>query len=120
MLADIIAGLEQKKAQLDRLRPLAPGALKNLEHAHDLELTYTSNAIEGNTLTQIKTDLLIEQGITIGGKKLRDHLEAVDHYDAIGYVRSLAARATAGTADSRIRQCTFSAPGERPCAPRPR
>jgi Fic family protein len=92
MFADIIAGVEQKKAQLDRLRPLAPGALKNLEHAYDLELTYTSNAIEGNTLTQIETNLVIEQGITIGGKKLRDHLEAIDHYEAIRYVRELAAR----------------------------
>jgi hypothetical protein len=62
VFADIIAEVEQKKAQLDRLRPLAPGALKNLEHSYDLELTYTSNAIEGNTLTQIETNLVIEQG----------------------------------------------------------
>jgi Fic family protein len=92
MLTTIIASIEEKKAQFDRLRPLSPDALKNLEHAHDLELTYTSNAIEGNTLTQIETNLVIEQGITIGGKKLKDHLEAVDHYDAVGYVRALAAR----------------------------
>ena len=92
MLAAIIANVEQKKAQHDRLRPLSPGALKNLEHAHDLELTYTSNAIEGNTLTQIETNLVIEQGITIGGKKLKDHLEAIDHYEAIGYVRAIAGR----------------------------
>jgi Fic family protein len=90
MLAALIASIEEKKAQLDRLRPLSPDALKNLEHAHDLELTYTSNAIEGNTLTQVETNLVIEQGITVGGKKLKDHLEAVDHYDAIGYVRALA------------------------------
>jgi len=92
MLTDLIAGIEAKKAQLDRLRPLGPGALKNLEHAHDLELTYTSNAIEGNTLTQIETNLVIEQGITIGGKKLRDHLEAIDHFEALAYVRALAGR----------------------------
>jgi Fic family protein len=61
-----IEHIEQKKAQLDRLRPLSPGALSNLEHANDLELTYTSNAIEGNTLSQIETNLVIEQGITIG------------------------------------------------------
>src|SRR5580692_580210 len=92
MLAALIDEIEQKKAQLDRLRPLSPGALVNLEHAYDLELTYTSNAIEGNTLTQIETNLVIEQGITIGGKKLRDHLEAIDHYEAIRHVRELAAR----------------------------
>ena len=69
-------------------------ALENLEHADDLELTYTSNAIEGNTLTQIETNLVIEQGVTIGGKKLKDHLEAIDHYDAIRYVRQIARQAT--------------------------
>jgi Fic family protein len=90
MLETIIASIEEKKAQLDRLRPQAPHALNNLEHAQDLELTYTSNAIEGNTLTQIETNLVIEEGITVGGKKLKDHLEAIDHYDAIRYVREIA------------------------------
>jgi Fic family protein len=83
------------KAELDRLRPLSPGGLSNLEHVHDLELTYTSNAIEGNTLSAVETTLVIEQGITIGGKPLKDHLEAIDHFDAIRYVRALARRGTA-------------------------
>jgi Fic family protein len=87
MICVLISHVEEKKAQLDRLRPLKPHALVNLEHAYDLELTYTSNAIEGNTLTQIETNLVIEQGLTIGGKKLKDHLEAIEHYEAIGYVR---------------------------------
>src|SRR5271166_5353386 len=86
----LLEQIAAKKANLDRLRPLSPGALVNLEHTYDLELTYTSNAIEGNTLTQIETNLVIEQGITISGKKLRDHLEAVDHYEAIRYVREIA------------------------------
>jgi Fic family protein len=72
-----------KKAQLDRLRSLSPGGLGNFEHVQDLELTYTSNAIEGNTLSAAETALVIEQGITIGGKPLKDHLEAIDHYEAI-------------------------------------
>ena len=92
MLAALLTDIERKKAQLDRLRPLSPGALANLEYAYDLELTYTSNAIEGNTLTRVETSLVIEQGITIGGKKLKDHLEAIDHYDAIRYVREIARR----------------------------
>ncbi|HVB67560.1 MAG TPA: Fic family protein [Acetobacteraceae bacterium] len=83
-----------KKAELDRLRTRAPEGLTNLEHAHDLELTYTSNAIEGNTLTAAETTLVIEHGITVAGKPLRDHLEAVDHYEAIRYVRALARRTT--------------------------
>jgi Fic family protein len=97
MLERLMVIIKQKKSELDRLRPLSPRALTNLEHAYDLELTYTSNAIEGNTLTQIETNLVIEQGITIGGKKLRDHLEAIDHYDAIRYVRDIAGREAALT-----------------------
>jgi Fic family protein len=88
MLTDIIKSVEEKKAELDRLRPR--GGLSNLEHSHDLELTYTSNAIEGNTLSAAETTLVIEQGITVGGKPLKDHLEAIDHYEAIRYVRELA------------------------------
>ena len=52
-------------------------------------LTYTSNAIEGNTLSAAETTLVIEKGITIGGKPLKDHLEAIDHHEAIGCVRAL-------------------------------
>jgi Fic family protein len=83
-----------KKSQLDRLRAHSPQGLGNLEHVHDLELTYTSNAIEGNTLDAAETVLVIEQGITIGGKPLKDHLEAIDHHEAIAYVRDLARQAT--------------------------
>jgi Fic family protein len=79
-----------KKAELDRLRALSPRGLSSLEHAHDLELTHTSNAIEGNTLTAIETTIVIEQGLTIGGKPLKDHLEAIDHHEALQYVRELA------------------------------
>ncbi len=78
------------KEQLDALRPLAPEALLKLEHYYDLEITYTSNAIEGNTLSAVETTLVVEQGVTISGKPLKDHLEALDHYDAIRYVRELA------------------------------
>jgi Fic family protein len=83
-----------KKAQLDGLRPLPPEALSNLEHYYDVEITYTSNAIEGNTLSPIETTLVIEQGVTIAGKPLKDHLEALDHYDAIRDVRALAREQT--------------------------
>lgn len=93
----LCAAVAAKKAEFDRLRTHSAGALGNLEHAHDLELTYTSNAIEGNTLSAAETTLIIEQGITIGGKPLKDHLEAIDHYDAIRYVRAIARQAAALT-----------------------
>jgi Fic family protein len=87
-----------KKKQFDHLRPLSPEALARLEHYYDIELTYASNAIEGNTLSAVETTLVIEKGITVSGKPLRDHLEALDHYDAIRYVREL------GRGDAPIRE----------------
>ena len=97
------ADVAAKKAELDRLRRrTGPGALANLEHAHDLDLTYTSNAIEGNTLSAAETTLVIEHGITIGGKPLKDHLEALDHFDALRWVRELA-RESAPLGEGEIR-----------------
>jgi len=92
-LPDLMKSIEEKKAQLDRLRPLSSAALAQLQKYYDVELTYTSNAIEGNTLTHRETAEVIEHGITVGGKSLREHLEAVDHYDALLWVRDLASRA---------------------------
>ncbi len=94
--------IADKKSRLGRLRPLSPEALSNLEHYYDLEITYASNAIEGNTLSPVETTLVIEQGVTISGKPLKDHLEALDHYDAIRYVRELA-RAKTPLTESDVR-----------------
>ena len=91
---ELWTSIAAKKERLDELRPLSPRALANLEHYYDIELTYTSNAIEGNTLSPVETTLVIEKGITISGKPLKDHLEALDHYDAIRYVRELARQET--------------------------
>lgn len=93
----LIASVAEKKAELDRLRIRAPHGTTNLDHSQDLELTYTSNAIEGNTLTAVETTMVIEQGITVAGKPLRDHLEAIDHFDALRYGRQLARRRTTVT-----------------------
>jgi Fic family protein len=89
----LLQQIAAKKAELDRLRPQAPHGLDNLNQSYDIELTYTSNAIEGNTLTAAETRIVIEHGITIGGKPLKDHLEAVDHFEALRYVRELAREA---------------------------
>lgn len=86
----LIMQIAVKKSELDRLRSRAPGGLTNFQHTQDLELTYTTNAIEGNTLTAVETTLVVEKGVTIGGKPLKDHLEAIDHFEALRYVRELA------------------------------
>jgi len=91
---EFLASIAAKKRQLDELRPLSAQALAKLEHYFDIELTYTSNAIEGNTLSPVETTLVIEKGITVAGKPLKDHLEALDHYDAIRCVRELARHTT--------------------------
>src|SRR5580700_7125714 len=93
-MENLLASIAARKAELDQLRIRAPGGTTNFDHSQDLELTYTSNAIEGNTLTAVETTIVIEQGITVAGKPLKDHLEAIDHYDAIRYVRELARQAT--------------------------
>src|SRR5271156_4324964 len=87
--------IERSKAELDRMRPLSTAAFAQLQKHYDVELTYTSNAIEGNTLTLRETAEVIEHGITVGGKSLRDHLEAVDHYQALLWMRRTAATTTA-------------------------
>jgi Fic family protein len=88
----LLAAIRDKKEQLDRLRPLSGAALAQLQTYYDVELTYTSNAIEGNTLTHRETAEVIEHGITVGGKTLKEHLEAVDHYAAVLWMRELAAQ----------------------------
>ena len=90
----LIEQIAIKKAELDRIRPLPAAALRHLQKPYDIELTYTSNAIEGNTLTLRETAEVIEHGITVGGKPLKDHLEAVDHHDAVLWMRALASQPT--------------------------
>ncbi|MBS1573544.1 MAG: Fic family protein, partial [Bacteroidetes bacterium] len=62
--------------------------------AFEIEYTYESNKIEGNTLTLQETALVIEKGLTIGGKSLNEHLEAINHSQAIDYIKELAKRNT--------------------------
>ena len=88
-LSERIADL---KAELDAMRPLTPSLLASIRKPYDLELTYSSNAIEGNTLTLRETKEVIEHGITVSGKPLKDHLEAQDHHHALEYMYELAGR----------------------------
>lgn len=84
--------LKTKKGLLEKLRPLPPAAVKKLQERFRLEMTYNSNAIEGNSLTLKETFLVINEGITVKGKPLKDHLEAKDHYAALEYLYGLIER----------------------------
>lgn len=87
-----ISRLREKKELLDSYRPLPAVLVKNLEDWFRVELTYTSNAIEGNTLTRRETALVVEKGLTVGGKTLVEHLEATNHAHALDWVRQQASR----------------------------
>ncbi|GAB6168448.1 hypothetical protein JCM1393_09080 [Clostridium carnis] len=79
--------IDEKKIILDGKRPLDKKALENLKKYFDVELTYNSNAIEGNTLTITETKVILEDGLTIGkGKSLKEHLEVINHKEAIDYI----------------------------------
>jgi Fic family protein len=78
-----------KKQELDSHRPLPAEKIGKLREALEIEFTYHSNAIEGNRLTFRETQLVIREGVTIGGKSVRDHLEARNHPRAISFVESL-------------------------------
>ncbi len=84
------ARLNVLKQRLDGSPPLPASVVANLHEDLVLRWTYHSNAIEGNTLTLQETKVALE-GITIGGKTLREHFEALNHRDAIGYVEAVVA-----------------------------
>jgi Fic family protein len=86
----LLSRLDQKKALLDALRPLPASAVGRLQEQLMVEWIYHSNAIEGSTLTLRETQLILETGLTIGGKNLREHFEVINHRDAIDYVEALA------------------------------
>ena len=81
--------IDAKLDRLNKLRPLPKPAVKKLQEQFQVEMTYNSNAIEGNSLTLKETFLVINEGVTIKGKPLKDHLEAKDHHDALEYIYDL-------------------------------
>jgi len=89
--AALLATVDADKATLDRARPLPAHTVASLREKLMLEWTYHSNAIEGNTLTLRETKVVLE-GITVGGKSLREHFEATNHRDAILYVEAIVAK----------------------------
>ncbi|HIH36694.1 MAG TPA: Fic family protein [Methanocellales archaeon] len=81
--------IREKKTHLDEMRPLPTDSVKKLREELRLLHTYHSNAIEGNTLTLSETKLILEEGITIGGKSLKEHLEMTNTAEAYDYIERL-------------------------------
>ncbi len=86
-LNTVLSRIEPLYKQLNDLRDIDQ---VSIEKALDIEYTYDSNRIEGNTLSLRETDLVIHRGLTIGGKPLVEHLEAINHYEAVGLIRDMA------------------------------
>ena len=88
-LLNLLNEIDDLKKKLDTFREFDSF---RIAQALELEYTFESNRIEGNTLTLRETDLVINEGLTISGKSMREHLEAINHVEAIGYIKQLMER----------------------------
>ncbi len=89
-LQELLQKADSYKAKIAAARPLADAELKSLDNYFRIGFTYSSNALEGNTLTLSETKILLEDGITVGGKPIRDCYEAMGHGDAYNFMLELA------------------------------
>jgi len=90
-LPSTLKDIDKKLALLNIKRPLPTATLKSLKENELVDWTYNSNGIEGNTLTLKETKVVLE-GITIGGKSVVEHLEAINHKEAILYLEGLVSK----------------------------
>jgi Fic family protein len=90
MTTPVLKKIDALKLKIDARRPLDAHLLKQIREYFRIGMTYTSNALEGNSLTETETKIVIEDGMTIGGKPLRDHLEALGHSEAYDLLFRLA------------------------------
>ena len=89
---DILQKLQDKKHRLDSFEPFHDDLIKNLDEWFRIELTYTSNAIEGNTLTRPESTMVVEEGLTVQGKSLVEHQEAINHAKAFDFIQMLVSK----------------------------
>jgi len=86
---ELYAQISDLKKCLDSFRPFDKYQMKHLNEIFDTEYTYASNRIEGNTLTLKETSFVINEGLTIQNKSMKDHLEAINHKGAIDFIREM-------------------------------
>lgn len=89
MQNDIFKEIDSLQKEINSYKPLSPQFLKQIREYYKIGLTFSSNALEGNTLTESETKVVLEEGITIGGKPLRDHLEALGHAESFDFLYTL-------------------------------
>lgn len=86
---NLIEKIDLYKKAIDELRPFEGHLLNEIKGYYRVGLTWSSNAIEGNTLTESETKILLEDGLTVGGKPLRDTFEALGHAQAYDFMFTL-------------------------------
>jgi Fic family protein len=91
-MKDLLKKIDLLKMKIDEHRPIESHLLKQLREYFRIGMTYSSNALEGNSLTETETKIVLEDGITIGGKPVKDHLEALGHSEAYDLLFRLAKR----------------------------
>lgn len=79
MFDNKIKKIDDLQKEINQYHPLNRNILKQLKNYYKIGLTYSSNALEGNSLTETETKIILEDGITIGDKPLKDHYEAIGH-----------------------------------------
>ena len=86
--------IDSLKNEINGYRPLSKELVKGLKQVFDVDFTYNSTAMEGNTFSFQETKILLLEGITIGGKSMREHFEIINHKEAIDYIEELAHKKT--------------------------
>lgn len=81
---------EEYKKKIDAMRPFDTGMLAQIRQYYKIGLTWSSNALEGNSLTESETKVLLEEGLTVGGKPIRDYYEATGHAQAYEFMYDMA------------------------------
>ena len=98
---DLLKRLDNKKKRLGS-EPSLSEQLASMQQWYKVELTYTSNALEGNTLDRRQTALVIDKNLSVAGKSLTEHLEAVNHAQAVDYIWQLSGKAKARDIDLKM------------------
>lgn len=88
-MPDLIAKINRYQQKINKLRPFQDEMLKQVQDFYRIGLTWSSNAIEGNTLTESETKILLEDGLTVGGKPLKDTFEALGHAKSYDFMFKL-------------------------------
>ena len=88
-IQELLTEADELKNKWNAFKPLNKTQLKKMREFFNVNYTYNSNKIEGSTLTMQETHLVVNEGITISGKSMQEHLEAVNHYDAIDFIEGL-------------------------------